>query len=172
MENALPVSYRRVRGGEIPRMSKSNELLESSSVNEQNMTTNRTPRIYVFCCLSHLEASGIGELEGNAGMKVIPLPCSGKIDIRYLVKVFETGADGAVLVTCSDGDCRYLEGNRRARNRAEAVDKLLVETGLGRGRLRVIQVGDGGAKQVVSQIGEFAQWLQGLPSAAAVRPPC
>jgi F420-non-reducing hydrogenase iron-sulfur subunit len=112
----------------------------------------------------------MGALDGNGGLKVIPLPCSGKTDIRYLVKAFETGADGVVLVSCREGDCRYLEGDRRARKRAEAVERLLTEAGLGQGRLRVIQLDDRGAARVAREISEFAEWLQGLPAVPPVGP--
>jgi F420-non-reducing hydrogenase iron-sulfur subunit len=153
-------------------MNRSTGVLEQPSTNERDITENRTLKIYVFYCLSHLEASGTGLLEGIVGLKLIPVPCAGKIDIRYLVKAFETGADGVALVSCPEGDCRYLEGNRRARKRMEAVEALLVEAGLGKGRLRVIQLDEAGASKVVREIGEFTQWLQGLPAAAPAGPAC
>lgn len=93
--------------------------------------------------------------ESGDELKVIPLPCSGKIDIPYLTKAFETGADGVAVVICQQGECRFLEGNLRARKRAEAVDALLEETGLGKGRIAVIQIKDGGMEQVMREIDDF-----------------
>ena len=48
-------------------------------------------------------------------LKTISLPCSGKVDIPYLLKAFETGADGVAIVTCQKNECRHFEGNLRAR---------------------------------------------------------
>jgi F420-non-reducing hydrogenase iron-sulfur subunit len=153
-------------------MNRSTGVLEQFSTSERDIITNRTLKIYVFCCLSRLDVSGMGLPDVSDGLKVIPVPCAGKIDIRYLVKAFETGADGVAIVSCPEGDCRYLEGNLRARKRMEAVEALLAEAGLGKGRLRVIQLDDEGAERVAREIGEFAEWLQGLPAAVPAGPAC
>jgi coenzyme F420-reducing hydrogenase delta subunit len=74
-----------------------------------------TLQIYLFCCLSNFDPAELGEMGGE--FRTIPLPCSGKADILYLTKAFETGADGVAVLTCPEGECRYLEGNLRARKR-------------------------------------------------------
>ena len=96
-------------------------------------------------------------------LKVIPLPCSGKVDILYLMKAFETGADGVVIVACKQGECRYLEGNLRARKRVEAVDGLLEELGLGKGHIVIIHVNDGGIEQVIHEVDDFRARIRALP---------
>ena len=58
-------------------------------------------------------------------VSIISMPCSGKLDILYLTKAFDTGADGAAIMMCKEGECRYMEGNLRAVKRVEAVDELL-----------------------------------------------
>ena len=114
-------------------------------------------KIYLFCCSSSFDPMELleGHREDGDELKAIPLPCSGKIDILYLTKAFETGADGVAVITCKQGECRYLEGNLRARKRAEAVDALLEETGLGKGRIVVIQMTDGGIEQVYREVADF-----------------
>ena len=85
----------------------------------------------------------------------ISLPCSGKVTIPYMVKAFETGADGVVIVTCKEGQCHNLEGNLRAQKRTQAVDTLLDEVGIGKGRITVVQLKDGGIEQVMEDIEVF-----------------
>ena len=85
----------------------------------------------------------------------ISLPCSGKVTIPYMVKAFETGADGVVIVTCKEGQCHNLEGNLRAQKRTQAVDTLLEEVGIGKGRITVVQLKDGGIEQVMEDIEVF-----------------
>jgi F420-non-reducing hydrogenase iron-sulfur subunit len=114
-------------------------------------------KIYIFYCSA---SPAMGEpiesySENKSELKAIPLPCSGKIDIPYLTKTFETGADGVAVVLCRKSECRFLEGDLRARKRAEAVDGLLDETGMGKGRVAVIQVNDGGMEQVIKEIKDF-----------------
>ena len=125
---------------------------------------NQSLKVYLFYCSSSfdmIEPVFCGEREGE--LKAIPLPCSGKIDILYLTKAFETGADGVAVVTCPQGECRYLEGNLRARKRAEAVDALLEEIGLGKGRIAIIQMKGEGIEPVIRQIDDFCARIKALP---------
>lgn len=117
----------------------------------------KAAQIHLFCCSSSLDTDElVRRCSGNGnGLKAIPLPCSGKVDILYLTKAFETGADGIAVVTCRQGECKYLEGNLRARKRVEAVDALMEEIGLGPGRIAVIQLGDGGIDQVIREVEDF-----------------
>jgi F420-non-reducing hydrogenase iron-sulfur subunit len=127
---------------------------------------NKTLKIYVFYCSNGIEpeqmATGIGKLE-DVAIKAISLPCSGKIDIPYLVKAFETGADGAVIVTCKQNDCQHLEGNLRANKRAEAVESLLEEIGMTKGRMSVVMLKDGGVGQAIDEIRSFINKVKNLP---------
>jgi F420-non-reducing hydrogenase iron-sulfur subunit len=119
---------------------------------------NQAIKMYVFYCSNGIEpeqmAAGVGKLDGIE-VKTISLPCSGKIDIPYLVKAFETGADGAVIVTCKQNECQHLEGNLRANKRAEAVESLLEEIGMTKGRMSVIMLKDGGVEQAIEEIRSF-----------------
>ena len=125
---------------------------------------NQSLKVYLFYCSSSF---GMAEpvlrySEYEDGLKAIPLPCSGKMDILYLTKAFETGADGVAIITCKQGECRYLEGDLRARKRAEAVDALLEETGLGKGRIVIIQMKDGGIEQVFREVEDFLAKIKAL----------
>lgn len=103
----------------------------------------------------------VGKAQGDE-FKAISLPCSGKIDIPYMVKAFETGADGVVVVTCREGECQNLEGNMRAQRRSQAVDSLLKEVGLGEGRITAIQLKDGGAEQIREEIKAFCAKIRNM----------
>jgi coenzyme F420-reducing hydrogenase delta subunit len=120
-------------------------------------------KIYVFYCSNGLEEAQLAVLLGNQEdiiIKSIALPCSGKIDIPYLVKAFETGADGAVIVTCKQNECQHLEGNLRAQKRAEAVESLLMEIGMDKGRMAVIMLKDDGADGAVREIRGFIEKIR------------
>jgi F420-non-reducing hydrogenase iron-sulfur subunit len=122
-------------------------------------------KIYLFFCSTSIDQieleQGLSKFQDE--LKTIPLPCSGKLDILYLVKAFESGADGVVIVTCKQGECRYLEGNLRARKRAGVIDTLLEEIGLGKGRIAIIQMSDGGIKQVIHEIKDIIDIIKALP---------
>jgi coenzyme F420-reducing hydrogenase delta subunit len=125
-------------------------------------------KIYFFYCSNSLDPETLNRFRSEQGsdkLKTISLPCSGKIDILYLIKAFETGADGVMLVTCKQGECRHLEGNLRAKKRAESVDSLLDEIGLSRGRIVVIQFKDeGGVKEISRKVEDFRAKIRDLSS--------
>lgn len=121
-------------------------------------------KIYLFCCATSYDQTEVLHGIDREGLefKVISMPCSGKLDILYLTKAFETGADGAAVMMCKSGECRYLEGNFRAKKRAEAVGELLEEAGLGKNRIAVIQMQEAGIKQATSELEEFCAKIKGM----------
>jgi F420-non-reducing hydrogenase iron-sulfur subunit len=94
--------------------------------------------------------NGLAGKDGDE-LKFISVPCSGKVNLLYLLKLFETGADGVML-----------EGNLRASRRADAVSMLLEEAGLGRGRIEVVRRGDEDTGQIIDLLGEFSRRIKKL----------
>jgi F420-non-reducing hydrogenase iron-sulfur subunit len=126
---------------------------------------NAPLKMHLFYCSTCLDRDEVDQcrksLQGDV-VSAIGLPCSGKIDVPYLIKAFETGADGVIIVTCESNECRNLEGNLRAQKRADAVDELLDEIGLGRGRVAVIHKTVAGVGQIIEAIGAFCTTIRHL----------
>jgi len=99
------------------------------------------PRIIAFCCYycaySAADLAGSMRLQYPANVRLIELPCSGKIEHNLLLTAFEEGADGVYVAGCMEGDCHFLQGNVRARKRVEYVKKLLDTLGIGGERLEM-----------------------------------
>ncbi len=123
-------------------------------------------QVYLFCCLSKFDPSELGELAEE--FRIVPLPCSGKADILYLTKAFETGADGVAVLMCPEGECRYVEGNLRAKKRVEAVDALLAEAGRGQGRVVAIQLDEGGTARAIGALRAFHEHMSSLAGKGAL----
>jgi coenzyme F420-reducing hydrogenase delta subunit len=124
-------------------------------------------KTFVFYCSNNPEASrfsGLGQ-DSNGEIKTISLPCSGKVDIPYLIKAFESGADGVVIVTCRKDECRHVEGSLRAHKRAEAVEALLEEIGMSPGRIAVFECGQDDTETVLAKITRFMERVKKLPDA-------
>jgi coenzyme F420-reducing hydrogenase delta subunit len=121
----------------------------------------RTATIHLFYCansVTETELEGLQTQLDTDGLKTLSLPCSGKATIPYLLKAFEKGADGVVLCTCPESQCKHLEGNLRASKRAEAVEGLLEEIGFGKGRVVV----------VTKEQGQIAKLIDGIQRLQAV----
>lgn len=71
------------------------------------------------------------------------MPCTGKVDILHLLRAFEKGADGAYVVGCLEGDCRFDNGNLRARKRVEQAKEILDAIGIGGERVQMVNLSSG-----------------------------
>ena len=99
-------------------------------------------KIALFYCANNLNSSvlsGAVDLNEKYIVKPLSLSCSGRINIQYLLKAIETGADGVILVTCPQDECHFIEGNLRAKKRVMAVNSLLRESGFNHERVKIIQ---------------------------------
>jgi coenzyme F420-reducing hydrogenase delta subunit len=64
-------------------------------------------------------------------VKVLKVPCTGRVDVIHILKAFENGADGVYVAGCLEGECHYLVGNLRAKKRVGYAKQLLEECGIG-----------------------------------------
>ena len=63
-------------------------------------------------------------------IKVVKVPCTGRVDVLTMLKAFESGADGVCVAGCLEGECHFLKGNLRARKRVMYLKQLLQELGI------------------------------------------
>ena len=97
------------------------------------------PRITAFVCnwctYAGADLAGTSRLQYASNMRIIKLPCTGRIDPLFVLKAFENGADAVLVSGCHPGDCHYTSGNYHARRRWTLFRKLLALTGIGDDRL-------------------------------------
>ena len=82
-------------------------------------------------------------LQYPSTVKIIRVPCTGKVDVIHLLRAIQMGADGVYVVGCLEGTCHYNEGNFRARERVEYVRTLLEEIGMEGDRVRMYNLSSG-----------------------------
>jgi len=70
-------------------------------------------------------------------IRIIQLPCTGKVDVIHIMEAFQKGADGVYVVGCLEGECHYLTGNLRAKKRVAYAKSLLDEIGIEPERLEM-----------------------------------
>ncbi len=78
-----------------------------------------------------------------SAIRIIRVPCTGKVDVIHMLRAFEKGADGVCVVGCVEGDCHFKTGNLRARKRVEQVQKLLDSIGVGGERVKMYNLSSG-----------------------------
>ena len=69
-------------------------------------------------------------LDYPANIKVVRVPCTGKVDLLHILKAIESGADGVYVAGCLEGECHFLTGNLRAKKRVMYAKGLLEEVGI------------------------------------------
>jgi heterodisulfide reductase subunit D len=72
-----------------------------------------------------------------AEIRMIRIPCTGRITKALLFKAFEMGADGVALVGCGSGTCRYGSGTQAAISNTEDTRNIIELIGLGKDRMRL-----------------------------------
>ena len=92
------------------------------------------PQIVAYCCKYCAYAAGdlAGSMRLNypANVKVVQVPCSGRVDILHLLRAIEEGADGVYVAGCLEGECHFLEGNLKTRKKVEYVQRTLKDLGM------------------------------------------
>jgi len=76
-------------------------------------------------------------------IRIVRVPCTGKVDVLHILRAFEKGADGVYVVGCLEGDCRFENGNLRARRRVEQAGEILDAIGVGGERVRMYNLSSG-----------------------------
>jgi len=82
-------------------------------------------------------------LQYPSNIKIIFVPCTGKVDVLHILRAFEKGADGVYVVGCIEGDCHFISGNFRARKRVEQTQKILDTIGIGGERAQMYNLSSG-----------------------------
>jgi F420-non-reducing hydrogenase iron-sulfur subunit len=91
------------------------------------------PKIEIFYCVNAFE-NGMNP-QGAEIVSGVRTACSAMVKDVYILKAFENGADGVLVVGCAAGKCKRVDGNLRAAKRVAFVQKMLDEIGLGGQRL-------------------------------------
>ncbi|NLE46568.1 MAG: hydrogenase iron-sulfur subunit [Chloroflexi bacterium] len=153
-------------------VNKQNEALPQEQLNPPSageaaaLGNEFVPEITVFTCIycAYMSADTAGALRAQypAGIKIVKLPCTGKVDARYLLEAFEQGADGVCVVGCPIGNCHHVNGNKRAQARVAYTQKLLDQIGLGSERLEMYFVTGGMGVTYATAIREMSERIKEL----------
>ncbi|MBN1611056.1 MAG: hydrogenase iron-sulfur subunit [Polyangiaceae bacterium] len=131
------------------------------------------PTILAFACqccaCTAADAAGALHLEYPTAVRIIRLPCAGRVDSTQIMAALESGADAVMVAGCPEGDCHFVDGNARAAARVRSVQELLNEAGLEPERLSMVHVTarDGaGFARLASEATERAKALGPNPLAS------
>ena len=123
--------------------------------------SKRNNKIVAFCCenSAYLAADKAGRtrLHYPDNVRIIPVPCAGRIDLVHILRAFEKGALGVLVMGCQEGACQHLTGNTIAKQRVEYAKSLLKEVGIDEDRIRMVNLGPDMARSFVQETKKIAE---------------
>ncbi len=124
------------------------------------------PEIVAFCC--HYCAYGAADLAGNlriqypANVKIVRLPCTGRLDVLLVLEALEAGADGVMVAGCLEGDCHYREGNLNAKRRVAYARRQLKQIGLEPERVEMFTMSSAMGRQFAEAAMQMTEQIRAL----------
>jgi coenzyme F420-reducing hydrogenase delta subunit len=101
-------------------------------------------------------------LEYPSNVKIVRIPCTGKVDALYLLKAMEQGVDGVYVAGCLEGDCHFLRGNIRAKKRVGYAKKILEDIGINPDRVEMYNLSAADGPRFVEIAREFTARIRAL----------
>lgn len=127
-------------------------ILKSDGIEEES----DEPTVLVFACkwcsYAAADIAGVMRLKYPTNIRIMLVPCTGRVDFRHIFEALEKGADGVVVAGCLKEQCHYIDGNLTAEKRIESAKKVLKVMGIDPDRIHMLFNSAGMPK-------EFAQFM-------------
>ena len=119
------------------------------------------PKIVAFLCnwcsYAGADLAGVSRFQYPPNVRVIRVPCSGRVNPMYIVKALQDGVDGVLVSGCHPGDCHYISGNLFARRKFALIKNFLAYLGIEPERVQFSWVS-------ASEGGRFAELIEQVVS--------
>lgn len=115
-----------------------------------------------WCSYTGADTAGIARLKSPANLRAIRVPCSGRVSPELILRTFDQGADGVLVLGCHIGECHYDSGNHRTAKRIPVLSALLTFAGLEPDRLRLDWVSASEGERFSRIVNEFTETVRAL----------
>ncbi len=130
------------------------------------MSSEYQPKITGFLCnwcsYAGADMAGTSRMRYEPNIRIIRVPCSGRVAPILLLKCFQQGSDGVLVSGCHPGDCHYNEGNYHARRKFALLRDFLDYLGIGKERLRVEWYSASEGQRFVDKVSNFTKEMAEL----------
>jgi F420-non-reducing hydrogenase iron-sulfur subunit len=115
-----------------------------------------------WCSYAGADLAGISRKKFAPNVRVVRVMCSGRVEPTFILKAFEKGADGVIILGCHPGDCHYIEGNYKTQRRIPLLKKLLAQMGVEEERLRLEWVSASEGDRFARVVDEMTEQIRKL----------
>jgi len=127
---------------------------------------NFEPKIVGFLCnwcsYRGADLAGTTRMKCAPNVRIIRVMCSGRVEPAFIIKAFQLGADGVLVLGCHPGDCHYVEGNYKTIRRMSLLQKMLPQLGIENDRVRLDWVSASEGDRFVSIVDDMTQKVRAL----------
>jgi len=126
--------------------------------------------VCTYCTYAGADLAGTSRLKYAPNVRIIRLPCTGRISPMFILKALQKGADGILVSGCHPGDCHFTHGNYHARRRWMVFRSLLDFMGISTERVKFswISAAEGGkfadlinnVTEDIRKLGPFDQYKE------------
>ena len=124
------------------------------------------PKIIAFLCnwcsYAGADLAGTSRMKYAPNIRIIKVPCTGRIDPLFILKAFEVGADGVLVSGCHPNDCHYRSGNFLARRRWMVFKDMLEFVGIEQGRIHFSWVSAAEGNKFVEVVNKVTNEVKAL----------
>jgi coenzyme F420-reducing hydrogenase delta subunit len=126
----------------------------------------REPKIVAFlchwCAYDGADAAGRARLDLPPHVREVRVMCSGQVDPGMILKAFDAGADGVMVLGCQPGDCHYKEGNVHALKRMLLLQAVLKQTRISPERVRLDWISAGQAQRYAQVVHDMVKTISAV----------
>ena len=129
-------------------------------------TNQSQSQIVAFCCrycaYAAADLAGVLRIHYPPDIRIVQLPCTGRLDTLEVLHALEHGADGVMVAGCMEGDCHFQRGNLEARARVNHIKKLLADIGIEPERVEMFNMSSAMGRQFAEAASEFSERIIAL----------
>ncbi|TFG12198.1 hydrogenase iron-sulfur subunit [Candidatus Thorarchaeota archaeon] len=112
------------------------------------------------CMYAASDLAGTMKLQYDVSARIIRMPCTARMDINFIMKALQEGADGVLIVGCHPGDCAYKTGNLGAERRVRFARELVDKLGMNKERVKMVFVSAAEGDLFAKHINDFAEKIR------------
>ncbi len=115
-----------------------------------------------WCSYTGADLAGTNRLKSPWNLRAVRVPCSGRVSAELIMRAFDQGADGVLVLGCHIGECHYENGNHRTAKRLPVLRALMTFAGLEPERLRLDWVSASEGERFARIVTEFTEAVRAL----------
>lgn len=117
-----------------------------------------------YCAYGALDLAGTLKVQYEPNVRVIRVPCSGRVDPMWILRALRNGIDGVLVAGCRLGECHFRYGNYKAKDRIDLLKNALGFLGIDSERLEYVWHSAGEGEAMAKDVDKFIEKIRNLKS--------